>query len=307
MKKILLTGATGYIGKFTIERLLARDYVVHAVSSKNFAAAPPSDNLVWHRANLLSDDETDDLLRAVRPTHLLHFAWFVEHGKFWNAPENLRWLGASLHLAEKFAENGGERIVSAGTCAEYDWMRPGVFSESDLPARPQTLYGTAKAALALTLEKYAAISGVSFASGKIFFPFGADELPTRLIPSVIISLLENKPAQTSHGQQVRDYIFVEDIAEAFVCLLESEARGAVNIASGRRTKLREIIEIIAEIIGKPELLEIGAMNVGANEPEEIVADIKRLSAEVNFNKDFDLRARLKETVDYWKRLYEIND
>ena len=309
MKKVLLTGATGYIGKFTIKHLLSREYIVHAVSSKSFGKDAPenSENLFWHQADLLSTGETRKLVKAIGPTHLLHFAWFVEHGKFWNAPENLKWLSASLHLAECFTENGGRRMVSAGTCAEYDWTRPSIFSEKDLPDRPQTLYGTAKTALSLTLEKYAAVDGLDFASGKIFFPFGMDELPNRLIPSVIISLLENKLAATSHGRQIRDYMFVEDIAEAFVALLDSDVRGAVNIASGRRTELKEIIELIAEIIGRPELLQIGAMAVGKDEPAEIVADTRRLTAEVNYNKDFDLRKRLKETVDYWKRVYEIND
>lgn len=309
MKKVLLTGATGYIGKFTIKHLLARGYTVHAVISKTIDDKCPekSENLIWHKANLLSVEETEKLIKSVRPTHLLHFAWFVEHGKFWNAVENLRWVSASLYLAECFAENGGRRIVCAGTCAEYDWARQGVFFEKDLPDRPQTLYGTAKTALSLTLEKFAAVYGLDFASGKIFFPFGADELPSRLIPSVIISLLEHKPAATSHGRQIRDYMFVEDIAEAFVALLDSDVCGAVNIASGRHTQLKEIIEIIAEIIGKPELLQIGAMAVDENEPKEIVGDTERLNTLVNYNKDFDLRERLKETVNYWKRVYEIND
>ena len=249
MKKVLLTGASGYIGKFTIKYLIAQGYAVHAVSSKAVGSKLTEEpkNLIWHQADLLSDSETSNLIKEVCPTHLLHFAWFVEHGKFWNAPENLQWLKSSLHLAEQFARSGGQRMVSAGTCAEYDWARQNSFSENTLPDRPQTLYGTSKCAMAQTLEKFAAVSGFSFASGKIFFPFGMDELPSRLIPSVIQSLLENKTAPTSHGNQVRDYMFVEDIAEAVVALLDSDVTGAVNVASGRRTRLKEIIGTIADI------------------------------------------------------------
>ena len=306
MKTVLLTGASGYIGKFTIKYLLARGYSVHAVSSKT-AVVSASENLTWHQANLLAPGEAARLLETVRPTHLLHFAWFVEHGKFWNAPENLQWLAASLCLAEKFAANGGKRMVAAGTCAEYDWSKHSVFAENFLPDRPQTLYGTAKSSLALTLEKFAAVSGFGFASGKIFFPFGADEVASRLIPSVIRSLLENTPAKTSHGNQIRDYMFVEDIAEAFVALLDGGVTGAVNIASGNPVRLKEIIGLIAEIIGKPELLRIGATALSQDEPPEIVADIKRLRTEVNFDKSFDLRERLRETVNYWKTVYKIDD
>ncbi len=306
MKNILLTGASGYIGKFAIKHLLDGGNVVHAVSSKPFEGDSPA-NVAWHQADLLSPVETENLIKSVRPTHLLHFAWFVEHGKFWNAPENLQWLESSLHLAAKFVENGGRRMVAAGTCAEYDWAQQSPFAERTLPSHPQTLYGKAKRDMATALENLAAVSEFSFASGKIFFPFGADEQPSRLIPSVIRSLLADEPAAISHGNQVRDYIFVEDIAEAFAALLACEVEGAVNIASGRNTRLLEIVTDIAEIIGKPELLQIGVMQVSPNEPPEIAANVARLRSEVKFSKEFDLRERLKETVDYWKRIYEIND
>ena len=306
MKKVLLTGATGYIGQFAVRHLLDKNYVVHAVTSKPFDKTP-TENLIWHRADLLKADDVKDLMEKVCPTHLLHFAWYVEHGKFWNAVENLDWLQAGLFLARQFAECGGERIVTAGTCAEYAWTQTGALTEGKTPMQPQTLYGAAKYALYLALEKFADVSGVSFSGGKVFFLFGADESPNRLVPSVIRALLKNEPAKTSHGEQIRDFMFVEDVAEAFVMLLESDVRGVINIASGRKTKLREIIETLGEITGKPELLQIGALVSNENEPPEIVADITRLTEEVKFNKDFDLRVKLKETVDYWKKVYEIND
>lgn len=202
---------------------------------------------------MLKADEVNDLMEKIRPTHLLHLAWYVEHGKFWNAIENLDWLRASLHLVRQFAENGGERIVTAGTCAEYDWTQASPFSEYETPRQPQTLYGAAKYALFLTLEKFADISPLSFACGRIFFPFGANEPPNRLLPSVIRALLGDKPAETSHGNQIRDFLYVEEVAEAFVALLDSDVSGAVNIASGEGIKLKEVVEIVAEIIGKPEL------------------------------------------------------
>ena len=299
MKTILLTGATGYIGQFAASFLFEKKYTVHAVSSKPLKA-DAAGNVVWHQANLLEPGEVKALLKIVQPTHLLHFAWYVEHGKFWNAPENLDWLQASLFLARQFVENGGQRIVAAGTCAEYDWTEKGAFSEFETPFRPATLYGAAKHSLALTLEKFASVSDCGFASGKIFFPFGAGESPNRLIPSVIRALLENKPAETSHGEQIRDFLHVETVAEAFVALLESEVCGAVNIGSGAGMKLREIVETIADITNNHKLLRIGALPVSPNDPPEIVADTTRLREEVGFVKKYDLRKRIAETVDYWK-------
>lgn len=306
MKSVLLTGATGYIGQFAVRFLLNENYAVHAVTSRR-PICEKIENVFWHKTNLLDASEVKELIKEVRPTHLLHFAWYVEHGKFWNAIENLDWLQASLNLARLFAENGGQRMVTSGTCAEYDWTKKGLFFEYETPFAPQTLYGAAKVSLAQTLEKYAQVYDFSFASGKIFFPFGANESPKRLIPSVICSLLENKPAETSHGNQIRDFMYAEDVAEGFIALLESDVRGAVNIASGKGVRIKEVVQTIAEIIGKPELLRIGALSAPANEPLEIVADTTRLREEVKFNKDYNLRKRLEKTVNWWKNKYENND
>lgn len=306
MKTVVLTGATGYIGQYAINFLLEKDYIVHAVSSK-FIAGAKSSNPIWHQTDLLDANAVENLIKLIRPTHLLHFAWYVEHGKFWNAPENLDWLQASLFLAQKFVENGGERLVTAGTCAEYDWTSQSPFVENSTPMRPQTLYGASKFALGLALGEFAKASNISFASGKIFFPFGGNEQPNRLLPSVIRALLKNEAAKTSHGNQIRDFMYVENIAEAFVELLESKAEGIVNIASGKGFKLREIIEIIAALIGRPELLQIGAIPALPNDPPEIFASIRRLQNEVNYRKQLDLASRLKDTVDYHKKVYEIND
>ncbi|MBA3632983.1 MAG: NAD-dependent epimerase/dehydratase [Acidobacteria bacterium] len=306
MKRVLLTGASGYIGQFAIRPLLDKNYTVHGVTSKPFNLKT-TENLFWHQTSLLNHNETEKLIENIRPTHLLHFAWYVEHGKFWNAVENLDWLQASLHLAKTFVENGGKRMVIAGTCAEYDWTVENPFVEYKTPFRSQTLYGASKNALSSTLETFAQAYDFSFASGKIFFPFGANESPNRLLPSVIRALLENKPAKTSHGNQIRDFLYVKEIAEAFVALLESDVRGAVNIASGKGIRLKKIVEEIAEIIGKPELLRIGALPSSQSEPSEIVADITRLREEVGWRKEYNLKKGLIKTVNYWKEKYENYD
>jgi UDP-glucose 4-epimerase len=128
MKSVVLTGASGYIGQFAVRHLLDKNYIVHAVTSNsaNYVKTP---NLYWHQANLLNSDETKSLIETIRPTHLLHFAWHIEHGKYWNAVINLDWLQVGLQLAKCFAETGGKRMVVSGTCAEYDWTKPSPFNE----------------------------------------------------------------------------------------------------------------------------------------------------------------------------------
>lgn len=299
MKTVLLTGATGFIGQSAVRPLLGKNYTVHAVTSKP-ADFKSTENLIWHRANLLDANETTELIKSVRPTHLLHFAWYVEPGKVWNAIENLDWLQASLHLARRFAENGGKRLIVSGTCAEYDWTESGLFSEESTVLRPQNLYGASKHALNLALENFARVSDLSYAWGRVFYLFGANESPVRLVSSVINALLKNQAAETSHGNQIRDFLDVEDAAEAFVALLESEVFGAVNVASGVPVSLKEIIFKIAAITGNRDLVKFGAINAAPNEPPQIVADVRRLQSEVGWRPKQSLNDGLAKTVEWWR-------
>lgn len=141
------------------------------------------------QADLLIPGQVEPLLAAHAPTHLLHFAWNVETGKFWSAPANLEWVEASLRLVYAFAACGGQRLVMVGTCAGVaDWSGSACCSP-ETPLRPATLYGAAKLAVWLTVKRFAASRGLSAAWGRIFSPYGPDEHPARLVAATIRSML----------------------------------------------------------------------------------------------------------------------
>src|SRR5215207_601381 len=119
MKKVLVTGASGFIGRHCLPLLLERGFEVHALSQKPLPG--PGNDVIWHSQNFLDDNKTQRLIENVQPSHCLHFAWYTEPGKYWSSPENLRWIASSALLLYSFNQNGGERFVGAGTCAEYDW------------------------------------------------------------------------------------------------------------------------------------------------------------------------------------------
>ena len=104
----------------------------------------------------------------------------------------------------------------------------------------------------------------------------------------------------------RQFLYVIDIAKALIALLESECHGIVNIASGVPVTVKEVIQTIAEIIGKPELVLFGAIPTPKNEPPLIYADITRLSNEVGFKHSTNLRTGITETINWWKsKLKEV--
>ena len=299
MKTVLLTGANGFVGRTTIKYLLESGFLVHAVSSKPFVGTHP--NFVCHNVDLLDIEAARGLIETIKPSHLLHFAWYVEHGKFWHAPENEVWVTASLNLLDHFTANGGKRIVMAGTCAEYDWNAgQGTLSENTSPLNPQTIYGKAKQELYLKLTAHAERSDVSYAWGRIFFLFGQCESRERFVPSIIRALLRDREAECRHGDMVRDFMFVDDAGEAFVRLLDSNVQGAVNIADGTPRTMREVATMIAELTDRHGLLRFGWDGLPENEPVRLVADISRLRNEIKFERQSDIRAALQQTIDWWK-------
>ena len=297
MKRVFVTGASGCIGQHVLPRLLERGWEVHAVSSRPVQSTT---SVTWHQADLIAADSAARLLPSVRPTHLLHLAWYTAPGRWAFAAENFLWVDASLRLLRAFADAGGERVVTAGSCQEYDWSY-GHCSEDRTPCVNQTTYGVCKHALQLLTSEFAARTGLSSAWGRVFFLYGPHEHPDRLVSSVIRSLLRDQPARCSHGNQVRDYLYVQDVADAFVELLESDVAGPINIASGNEIRLRDLVERAADLLGRRGLLQLGAIPAAPTDAPLVVADVTRVTRELpGWRPRVGIDDGLSASIRWWR-------
>ena len=296
MNTVLVTGATGFIGRHALDRLIARGFEVHAVSSRR----PLSEtaDVTWHVADLLQPEAVRALLNSVRPSHLLHFAWSVTPAGAPTPDPNFRWVQATLELARDFAAVGGRRAVLAGSCAEYDW-RYGYCVENLTPLVPRSYYGVCKNASRSVCDGYFSALRVSFSWARIFFVYGPYEPLPRLVPSIVSSLNSRAIAKCTHGEQFRDYLHVDDVADACVALLDTDVNGPINIASGHAVRLRDIAEHIARRLNGEELLKLGALPVAPDDPPLIVGDVRRLTSEVGWTPRYTIAAGLDQTVDWW--------
>jgi nucleoside-diphosphate-sugar epimerase len=297
---VLVTGASGFVGLPLLEQLVRAGDEVHALSTR--ARPPKLPGVRWHRGDLADRDAIERLIEELTPERLVHLAWYTAHGRFWRAAENLLWVQWSLQLLHAFVRNGGRRLLLLGTCAEYDWSSVvGPLNEFTSPVAPTTLYGVAKDALHRVAHAYAEQEGVELAWGRLFFLYGPREAPGRLIPSVIRSLLAGEPVATGSGQQVRDFMYVEDVAGAVVALLHSPVVGAVNIGSGEAMTVGELLELIVGLVGHPELVRHGALPDRPGEPRRLLADVARLHEEVGFRPRWTLSDGLAASVRWWQQ------
>jgi nucleoside-diphosphate-sugar epimerase len=283
---VLVTGATGFIGRQASPLLTERGYEVRGVGGGD--------------VDLLEAGAAESLIAEVRPSHLLHLAWYAVPGTFWTAPENADWVEASLRLLRAFADAGGGRATIAGSCAEYEWTGTGVLSERGTPLRPATFYGACKNELRSRSEDLAADRGLSLAWGRIFFLYGPHEPPGRLVSQVASALVKGEPASTSEGTQRRDFLHVRDVASAFAALLDSGVEGPVNVGSGAAVPVREVVSLIAEATGRPELVRCGELPAQPGDPPVLEADVARLRGEVGWSPAISLAEGIRETVAWWK-------
>jgi len=294
MNRVLVTGGTGFLGYPCLQQLYERGYEVHAVANGGLPESVT--NITGHTCDLLDTNAVANLCNDVKASHLLHLAWHVDL----NSEENIRWIIASMDLLKAFHKNGGYRATFAGTCFEYD-LNTVPLNEDRTPKGPHTVYGASKHTLQEMVRSYAAMTDLSYSWARVFYLYGPRENPRRLVAAIITALLNNKRAACTDGRQIRDYLHVQDAANALVTILDNDIRGAVNVGSGIPISVRELIYTTADLLSAKDSIDYGAKILPANEPLVIVADTDKLKNLLDWQPTFDLVSGISDTIEWWQR------
>ena len=164
MKKILITGGTGFIGTQVVSELIKRNYEVHSLVIPPFA--PDQKHLIQHEMNLMNSEEVDVFFKENSFEILIHLAWYVGP-KCQTSELNIDWLEASLHLIKAFYRNGGKTVLVTGSMSEYDFSY-GWCREDKTPLVSLSLYGQTKAALYETISKFSVFTGLKIKWYRVF-------------------------------------------------------------------------------------------------------------------------------------------
>jgi len=282
--KILVTGASGFVGRHVLTPLRAAGFDVHVMGR------PQGD--VFDTAAVKS------IINTIKPTHLLHAAWVADHGKFWHAPENRAWHDASITLFKFFLDAGGQRIVGIGSCAEYEWKNAQQTPWPEaMPCNPHTLYGQQKH----RLYQWLAASGADYAWARLFHLCGVGENPARFVPYLIKAALTGTRADCTSGNQLRDFMDTAELGKVLAAITASTLKGAVNTASGQGVTLRALAASIGKAAGAKADYHFGALPDRPDDPPYMVADITRLKSAYPAIGAYNLDAALGGLVAYWRQ------
>jgi UDP-arabinose 4-epimerase len=268
----LVTGGAGYVGSFAVRALLARGekvVVLDDLSRGHRDAVPTSVPLVV--ADLRDRAATERALAPHAFDVVLHFAAYASVGESVADPRRY-WennVGGTLNLLALMLDRGVKRIVFSSTCAVYG--EPGLeFLTEDLPHAPVNPYGRSKAVVEAVLRDYDAAFGLRSFRLRYFNAAGSDAQgsagedhapETHLIPLAIGAARTGTPLQvfgtdwpTPDGTCVRDYVHVEDLADAHVAAVDrlraGHAGDALNLGTGRGTSVRSVISAVERVGGR---------------------------------------------------------
>ena len=288
---MLLTGASGFVGRYVLDNLHRK-----GIATVMLGRRPPAHSAFadFVEADFLAAPDFADLVRQSQATHLLHLAWYAEHGKYWTSPLNLRWVEATTRLIEAFCAAGGRQVVVAGTCAEYDWSH-GYCREDSTPINPATLYGTAKDAARRLVMAVCAQYQVPCAWGRVFLPFGKGEASQRLIPSLIEVFCGKREPFGVNATAYRDFLHAADVAEGFVTLLHSGGSNAYNISSNQPVQLGDVVRELAHQLNADPRSVLGLTTERAGEPPLLVGENLKLKA-LGWRPSLSLVQGLERTV-----------
>jgi nucleoside-diphosphate-sugar epimerase len=294
--RILVTGATGFIGSWVVRALLARDHEVvgtfrpgHAVH----ADMASHDGFVELPADLDDPRDVESLVRKSRADVAVHMAWYAEPGTYLHSPKNVDSLATTVRLARTLYEHGCRRIVGAGSCAEFAPQdRPCL--ETDATG-PRSLYGVCKLAACSTVEALANQEEKGFAWTRIFHIHGPGDAPSRLIPSIVNQLRRGEQVDLTDGNQVRDHLHVADVGSAIARIAVSDDNGIFNVCSGEPVTLRTVVEIAAAAVGRQDLLRFGTRPHRPGEVMFLAGNATRLK-QLGWSPAFTLESGLRDSV-----------
>jgi len=271
MKNILLTGASGFVGKQIIKALSQFSVniipVVRSGKEINFKRIRNIKKII-SSPDIFKENESWWTNQCKGIDTIIHIAWYAEPGKYLQSPKNIDCLIGSLNLAKGAVNAGVRRFVGIGTCFEYD-LSKGTLS-IDTPLKPTSTYASAKAALFIFLSKWLPEQSIKCSWCRLFYLYGEGEDERRLVPYIHKRLNKNESVELTRGNKIRDYLNIIEASQIISQVALGDQEGPINVCSGVPVTVKQLAQQIADLHDKRYLLKFGAKPEDPMDPSCVV-------------------------------------
>lgn len=269
--RVLLTGATGFVGRQVLNHLAKEDVLLTLIvrdGKQSFLNEHSAVKTIITTTDLFEETEAwwKNALQGIDT--VIHLAWYAEPSKYLQSSKNMECLQGTLAMAKGAAQAGVRRFIGIGTCFEYD-LSNGYLSV-ETPLRPLTPYAGAKAAAYMALAHWLPLQGVEFAWCRIFYLYGEGEDSRRLVPYIRTKLAAGEKVELTSGNQIRDFINVTEAASLITDVALGTVLGPINICSGIPITVKQFAELIADEYARRDLLQFGARKEDLFNPPVVV-------------------------------------
>lgn len=301
--RCLVTGASGHLGSYLTRHLLDHGEEVIILArpeSDLWRLEGVLDRVKMIRVDLSKIATTAEEIHRVAPETVFHCAWSGVTRNTRNRPEQFapNIIGA-LQLFEVTRAVGCQCWVGIGSQAEYG--RQSQVLREDLVPRPDTAYGMAKLCLGQVLQTLCELSNIRYVWLRLLATYGPKDNPEHLIPSVICKLLARVGPSLTRGEQIWDYLFIEDAVEAIrLVACNPGVKGTYNLASGNGYSVREIAMRLRDMVDPALPLGFGETMEGPGKALDLRADVTRLHRAIDWRPRVDLETGLTETFDWYR-------
>jgi nucleoside-diphosphate-sugar epimerase len=305
--RVLITGASGFIGANFCHFFVSQGAEVHVLVRKTsnlWRIKSIKNKLDVHYCDLNEREKLKGLISEIKPEGIMHFAIY---GGYPFQKETLQiiktnFLG-TVNLLDACMNVGFKWFINTGSSSEYG-IKSKPMKEDDL-LEPINDYGVAKAAGTLYCQSVAKRTEAPIYTMRLFSPYGYYEEPTRLVPYVIRSCLKNEALLLSNPNAVRDFVFIEDVINAYLQLILNmhlvKSGEIFNVGSGNQHKVSEVVAIIKKLTNSNSQLN-WKRHLGRDSDILKIweANIDKITSNLNWHSQYTLEEGLKKTIDWFK-------